>query len=104
MFCFSIFEFLIRVIVNSVFFLFLFFLQQTIRELFDVSEGEKKETESSVPPSDDEETVNKQQTNILEQVSQNLFFSLLLVGFLASLMKQSVSDLFFLPGFMSCRG
>ncbi|XP_066522462.1 helicase SRCAP isoform X2 [Hoplias malabaricus] len=44
-----------------------FFKQQTIRELFDVSEGEKKESESSVPPSDDEEAINKQQTNILEQ-------------------------------------
>ncbi|XP_036428721.1 helicase SRCAP isoform X2 [Colossoma macropomum] len=44
-----------------------FFKQQTIRELFDVSEGEKKEAESSVPPSDDEEAINKQQTNILEQ-------------------------------------
>ncbi|XP_035389287.1 helicase SRCAP isoform X2 [Electrophorus electricus] len=44
-----------------------FFKQQTIRELFDVSEGEKKEAESSVPPSDDEEAVNKQQTTILEQ-------------------------------------
>ncbi|KAL6475282.1 hypothetical protein MHYP_G00163220 [Metynnis hypsauchen] len=44
-----------------------FFKQQTIRELFDVSEGEKKEAESSVSPSDDEEAINKQQTNILEQ-------------------------------------
>ncbi|XP_022524623.2 helicase SRCAP isoform X1 [Astyanax mexicanus] len=44
-----------------------FFKQQTIRELFDVTEGEKKETESTVLPSDDEEAVNKQQTNILEQ-------------------------------------
>ncbi|KAI4873498.1 hypothetical protein NFI96_032585, partial [Prochilodus magdalenae] len=44
-----------------------FFKQQTIRELFDVSEGEKKEAESSIPPSDDEEAINKQQTNILEQ-------------------------------------
>ncbi|KAK1793946.1 hypothetical protein P4O66_010859, partial [Electrophorus voltai] len=44
-----------------------FFKQQTIRELFDVSEGEKKEAESSVPPSDDEEAINKQQTTILEQ-------------------------------------
>ncbi|XP_076856552.1 uncharacterized protein srcap isoform X2 [Brachyhypopomus gauderio] len=44
-----------------------FFKQQTIRELFDVSEGEKKEAESSVPTSDDEESINKQQTTILEQ-------------------------------------
>ncbi|XP_072524231.1 uncharacterized protein srcap isoform X2 [Salminus brasiliensis] len=44
-----------------------FFKQQTIRELFDVSEGEKKEAESSVSPLEDEESINKQQTNILEQ-------------------------------------
>ncbi|KAK2876406.1 hypothetical protein Q8A67_020502 [Cirrhinus molitorella] len=44
-----------------------FFKQQTIRELFDVTEGEKKEAELSVPQSDDEESINKQQTTILEQ-------------------------------------
>ncbi|KAI5623239.1 helicase SRCAP isoform X2 [Silurus asotus] len=44
-----------------------FFKEQTIRELFDVYEGEKKEAETSVPPSDDEEGINKQQTTILEQ-------------------------------------
>ncbi|KAF5906329.1 helicase SRCAP isoform X1, partial [Clarias magur] len=44
-----------------------FFKQQTIRELFDVYEGEKKEAESSVLLSDDEESINKQQTTILEQ-------------------------------------
>ncbi|XP_016392607.1 helicase SRCAP-like [Sinocyclocheilus rhinocerous] len=44
-----------------------FFKQQTIRELFDVSEGERKEAELSVPQSDDDESVNKQQTTILEQ-------------------------------------
>ncbi|XP_053368050.1 helicase SRCAP [Clarias gariepinus] len=44
-----------------------FFKQQTIRELFDLYEGEKKEAESSVLLSDDEESINKQQTNILEQ-------------------------------------
>lgn len=44
-----------------------FFKQQTIRELFDVSEGEKKEAESSVPQSDEDESINKQQTTILEQ-------------------------------------
>ncbi|KAK3559623.1 hypothetical protein QTP86_013585, partial [Hemibagrus guttatus] len=44
-----------------------FFKQQTIRELFDVYEGEKKDTESSVPLSEDEEAINKQQTTILEQ-------------------------------------
>lgn len=49
------------------------FKQQTIRELFDVYEGEKKEAESSVSPSDDEEAVNKQQTTILEQVKCILF-------------------------------
>uniref|UniRef100_A0A672QWV2 Helicase SRCAP-like n=1 Tax=Sinocyclocheilus grahami TaxID=75366 RepID=A0A672QWV2_SINGR len=44
-----------------------FFKQQTIRELFDMSEGERKEAELSVPQSDDDESVNKQQTTILEQ-------------------------------------
>uniref|UniRef100_A0A8C2E4C9 Snf2-related CREBBP activator protein n=1 Tax=Cyprinus carpio TaxID=7962 RepID=A0A8C2E4C9_CYPCA len=44
-----------------------FFKQQTIRELFDVSEGEKKEAELSAPQSDDDESINKQQTTILEQ-------------------------------------
>lgn len=45
--------------------------QQTIRELFDVNEGEKKEVtpESSVPQPEEEETGNKQNTTILEQVS-----------------------------------
>uniref|UniRef100_A0A671KE69 Helicase SRCAP-like n=1 Tax=Sinocyclocheilus anshuiensis TaxID=1608454 RepID=A0A671KE69_9TELE len=44
-----------------------FFKQQTIRELFDVSEGEKKEAELSASQSDDDESINKQQTTILEQ-------------------------------------
>ncbi|XP_048027660.1 helicase SRCAP isoform X1 [Megalobrama amblycephala] len=44
-----------------------FFKQQTIRELFDVSEGEKKVAELSVPQSDDEESINKHTTTILEQ-------------------------------------
>ncbi|KAM9411834.1 uncharacterized protein ACWYII_026379 [Salvelinus alpinus] len=46
-----------------------FFRQQTIRELFDVTEGEKKEmiVELSVPQPEEEETVNKQSTTILEQ-------------------------------------
>ncbi|XP_062859167.1 helicase SRCAP isoform X2 [Trichomycterus rosablanca] len=44
-----------------------FFKEQTIRELFDVSEAEKKETEALAPQLDEEESVNKQQTNILEQ-------------------------------------
>ncbi|XP_060715099.1 helicase SRCAP isoform X2 [Tachysurus vachellii] len=44
-----------------------FFKEQTIRELFDVYEGEKKDAESSVLLSDDEEAINKQQTTILEQ-------------------------------------
>ncbi|XP_067286136.1 helicase SRCAP isoform X2 [Pseudorasbora parva] len=44
-----------------------FFKEQTIRELFDVSEGERKVAELSVPQSDDEESVNKQHTTILEQ-------------------------------------
>ncbi|XP_056626617.1 helicase SRCAP isoform X1 [Triplophysa dalaica] len=44
-----------------------FFKQQTIRELFDVSEAEKKEAEASVPQSDEDESINKQQTTILEQ-------------------------------------
>ncbi|XP_051523057.1 helicase SRCAP-like isoform X2 [Myxocyprinus asiaticus] len=44
-----------------------FFKQQTIRELFDLSDGERKEAELSVPQSDDDESINKQQTTILEQ-------------------------------------
>jgi len=44
--------------------------QQTIRDLFDMAEGEKKEVavEVSVPQVEEEETVNKQSTTILEQV------------------------------------
>uniref|UniRef100_A0AAY5KNS1 Snf2-related CREBBP activator protein n=1 Tax=Esox lucius TaxID=8010 RepID=A0AAY5KNS1_ESOLU len=46
-----------------------FFKQQTIRELFDVTEGEKKEAvvELTVPQPEEEEAVNKQSTTILEQ-------------------------------------
>ncbi|XP_051958618.1 helicase SRCAP-like [Xyrauchen texanus] len=44
-----------------------FFKEQTIRELFDLSDGERKEAELSVPQSDDDESINKQQTTILEQ-------------------------------------
>lgn len=33
-----------------------------------MNEGEKKEAESSVVPLDEEESINKQQTTILEQV------------------------------------
>ncbi|XDV44416.1 hypothetical protein PO909_012707 [Leuciscus waleckii] len=44
-----------------------FFKEQTIRELFDVSEGEKKVAELSVPQADDDESINKQHTTILEQ-------------------------------------
>ncbi|XP_029977360.1 helicase SRCAP isoform X3 [Sphaeramia orbicularis] len=46
-----------------------FFKQQTIRELFDVNDGEKREmaVELSVPQADEEEAVNKQSTTILEQ-------------------------------------
>ncbi|CAB1337947.1 unnamed protein product [Coregonus sp. 'balchen'] len=46
-----------------------FFKQQTIRELFEVTEGEKKEVtvELSVPQPEEEETGNKQSTTILEQ-------------------------------------
>ncbi|XP_041938054.1 helicase SRCAP isoform X2 [Alosa sapidissima] len=43
-----------------------FFKQQTIKELFDVTEGEKKEAEV-VPPPTEEDDINKQQTTILEQ-------------------------------------
>ena len=44
--------------------------QQTIRELFDVNEGEKREVavELSVPQVEEEEGANKQCTTILEQV------------------------------------
>uniref|UniRef100_A0AAQ5XDA2 Snf2-related CREBBP activator protein n=1 Tax=Amphiprion ocellaris TaxID=80972 RepID=A0AAQ5XDA2_AMPOC len=46
-----------------------FFKQQTIRELFDVNDGEKREVavELSVPQAEEEEGVNKQSTTILEQ-------------------------------------
>ncbi|XP_041830226.1 helicase SRCAP isoform X2 [Melanotaenia boesemani] len=46
-----------------------FFKQQTIRELFDVNDGEKREVaaELSVPQVEEEEGVNKQSTTILEQ-------------------------------------
>ncbi|XP_030256973.1 uncharacterized protein srcap isoform X5 [Sparus aurata] len=46
-----------------------FFKQQTIRELFDMNEGEKREmaVELSVPQPEEEEAVNKQSTTILEQ-------------------------------------
>ncbi|XP_054624215.1 helicase SRCAP isoform X2 [Dunckerocampus dactyliophorus] len=46
-----------------------FFKQQTIRELFDVNDGEKREVavEVSVPHAEDEEAGNKQSTTILEQ-------------------------------------
>lgn len=48
--------------------------QQTIRELFDVNEGEKREAavELSVPQTEEEEAVNKQSTTILEQVRNSL--------------------------------
>lgn len=48
------------------------FPQQTIRELFDVSEEEKKVAELSVPQTDDDESINKQHTTILEQVILNV--------------------------------
>ncbi|XP_058477545.1 helicase SRCAP [Solea solea] len=46
-----------------------FFKQQTIRELFDMNEGEKREAavELSVPQAEEEEAANKQNTTILEQ-------------------------------------
>nr|XP_057924482.1 uncharacterized protein srcap isoform X2 [Doryrhamphus excisus] len=46
-----------------------FFKQQTIRELFDVNDGEKREVavEASAPHAEDEEAGNKQSTTILEQ-------------------------------------
>ncbi|KAM4624625.1 uncharacterized protein srcap [Polymixia lowei] len=46
-----------------------FFKEQTIRELFDVNDGEKREVavELSVPQVEEEESANKQSTTILEQ-------------------------------------
>lgn len=46
-----------------------FFKEQTIRELFDVNDGEKREVavELTVPQAEEEEGVNKQSTTILEQ-------------------------------------
>ncbi|XP_078019315.1 uncharacterized protein srcap isoform X2 [Epinephelus lanceolatus] len=46
-----------------------FFKQQTIRELFDMNDGERREVavELSVPQAEEEEAVNKQSTTILEQ-------------------------------------
>lgn len=51
---------------------FHFVSQQTIRELFDMNDAEKKEmaVELSVPHAEEEETGNKQSTTILEQVWQ----------------------------------
>lgn len=48
----------------------LLFSQQTIRELFDVNDAEKREVavELSVPQAEEEEGGNKQSTTILEQV------------------------------------
>ncbi|XP_062381604.1 helicase SRCAP isoform X2 [Sardina pilchardus] len=43
-----------------------FFKQQTIKDLFDVTEGEKKEAEVAPPPTE-EEDINKHHTTILEQ-------------------------------------
>lgn len=37
-----------------------------------MSEGERKEAELSAPQSDDDESINKQQTTILEQVILNI--------------------------------
>lgn len=53
---------------------FPFVPQQTIRELFDMNDGEKREmaVELSVPQAEEEEAVNKQSTTILEQVRQNI--------------------------------
>lgn len=47
--------------------------QQTIRELFDMNDGEKREVavELSVPQPEEEEAVNKQSTTILEQVGRD---------------------------------
>ena len=44
--------------------------QQTIRDLFDMNEGEKREAavELAVPQPEEEEGSNKQSTTILEQV------------------------------------
>ncbi|XP_061120851.1 helicase SRCAP [Syngnathus typhle] len=46
-----------------------FFKEQTIRELFDVNDGERREpaVEVSMPHAEDEEAGNKQSTTILEQ-------------------------------------
>ncbi|KAG7280656.1 hypothetical protein CRUP_023275 [Coryphaenoides rupestris] len=49
-----------------------FFKEQTIRELFDVNEGEKREAATEVtvaPPIEDEESASKQSTTILEQLT-----------------------------------
>lgn len=53
---------------------FHFVPQQTIRELFDMNDGERREmaVELSVPQAEEEEAVNKQSTTILEQVRQKL--------------------------------
>lgn len=54
--------------------------QQTIRELFDMNDGEKREVavELSVPQTEEEETVNKQSTTILEQVGHKIMLDLVL--------------------------
>lgn len=60
--------------VSPFYFVFYFVLQQTIRELFDMNDGERKEVavELSVPQVEEEEAVNKQCTTILEQVSEEI--------------------------------
>lgn len=60
--------------VSLIYFVFYFVLQQTIRELFDMNDGERKEVavELSVPQAEEEEAVNKQCTTILEQVSEEI--------------------------------
>lgn len=60
--------------VCLIYFAFHFVLQQTIRELFDMNDGERKEVavELSVPQAEEEEAVNKQCTTILEQVSEEI--------------------------------
>lgn len=57
--------------------------QQTIRDLFDMNDGEKREVavELSVPPTEEEETVNKQSTTILEQVDHKIMLNLLLCSY-----------------------
>lgn len=75
--------------------------QQTIRDLFDMNDGEKREValELSVPQTEEEESVNKQSTTILEQVGHKITINLVLCSY-NNYQKKSVVASFWID---SCR-